>query len=107
MREPTTEERLMQKGHELAQNCVMAGVLENQLALVLAHLKRHRNPQDTLELVSRLPKSPFGTRSGKTRTQFEKLELNVKRALGGLSDWQEAAQVVGWGKRLYSFYDRS
>jgi hypothetical protein len=102
-----TEEELMQRGQELAKSCADAQVPDNQLALVLAHLTRHHNLEGTLLMVERLPKSPFGKRSKRTREQLEKLEIHVNRALREISGWHEAAQVVGWGKRLYSFYGRS
>jgi len=98
------EEDLMQRGDALAQRCSMDGVLENQLAMVLAHLKRHRRPKATQELLRALPASPFGQRTQKTRKQFEALERHVKSAFVRVTSWQDAARIVGWAKRLCPVY---
>ncbi len=100
------EEDLMKRGDFLAQRCAVDKVLENQLGLVLAHLKRHRRPEATQELLAGLPRSPFGRRTRRTREQLEALERHVKAALGGISSWQDAAVIVGWAKRLWPVYKR-
>lgn len=100
------EEDLMKRGDSLAQRCAVDQVPENQLGMVLAHLKRHRRPAATQELLAGLPQSPFGRRTGSTRGQFEALQRHVKAALSGVSSWQEAAVIVGWAKRLCSVYKR-
>jgi len=100
------EEDLMTRGDAMARRCAMDGVLENQLAMVLAHLNRHRNPQATRELVRAMPRSVFATRSGRARGQYEALERHVSPELGRVKTWEEAAVVVGWAKRLWSSYKR-
>ena len=100
------EEDLMKRGDSLAQRCAMDQVPENQLGMVLAHLKRHRSPEETKELLSGLPRSPFGRRTRSTREQLEALDRHVKSALGGVSSWNEAAVIVGWAKRLWPVYKR-
>lgn len=100
------EEDLMKRGDSLAQRCAMDGVLENQLALVLAHLKRHRRPEATHQLLAALPTSPFAQRTRSTRGQLESLGRHVKTALGRVSSWEEAAVIVGWAKRLWPVYKR-
>lgn len=98
------EEDLMRRGDSLAQRCAMDQVPENQLAMVLAHLKRHQRPEATRELLSSLLRSPFAFRNRGTRSQFENLERHVKAALSHVSDWRQAAVIVGWGKRLWPVY---
>lgn len=100
------DEDLMKRGDSLAQRCAVDQVPENQLGMVLAHLKRHRRPEATKKLLASLPASPFGRRTGSTRSQFEALQRHVKAALGGVSSWEEAAVIVGWAKRLWSVYKR-
>ncbi len=98
------EEDLMRRGDVLARSCAGAGVPENQLGIVLAHLKRHRRPEATRQLLAALLKSPFAWRSKSTRQQLENLERYVKAALAHVTDWQQAAVIVGWAKRLWSVY---
>lgn len=100
------EEDLMQRGDTLARLCAMESVPENQLGMVLAHLKRHRRPESTRELLAELPASPFGRRTGSTRAQLQALDRHVKSALGGVSNWEDAAVIVGWAKRLWGVYKR-
>ncbi len=100
------EEDLMKRGDSLAQRCAGDKVPENQLGMVLAHLKRHRRPEATHKLLAGLPVSPFGRRTGSTRGQFEALQRHVKAALSGVSRWEEAAVIVGWAKRLWPVYKR-
>ncbi len=95
---------LMQRAETLARQCAMAGVLENQLGNVLAHLKRHRDVAATRRLLDHLVRSPFAFRSKSTRRQFEALARHVKPALGTARGWQEAAQIVGWAKRLSAVF---
>ncbi len=98
------EDDLMRRADTLARQCATAGVLENQLGNVLAHLKRHRSPAATRRLLDSLKTSPFATRTKSTRRQFEALARYVTPALGGARGWEEAAQIVGWAKRLSSVY---
>ncbi len=101
-----TDEELMQRGEALARQCMGAGVLENQLAVVLAHLKRHQDPRATRRLLSELNRSPFAVRTKSSRRQYEALEKHVGAALGRTSDWNEAANVVGWAKRLAPIFKK-
>ncbi len=99
-----TEEDLMKKGALLAEQSARAGVLENQLAMVLAHLKRGQDLSQTLGLLSSLPDSPFARRTKSTSRQFGELDRLVRSALTRWRSWQEAATVVGWAKRLAPFF---
>lgn len=99
-----SEEKRLQKAAELASLTGGAGVPSNQLAMVLSHLKRHRDLGATLALLAELPRSPFAARSGRTRGQFRDLEEHCRKVLAGLTDWQDAAWIVGWAKRLAGNY---
>ncbi len=99
-----SEDELMQQGGMLAADCARSGVLENQLATVLAHLKRHQNPARTAELLKSLPGSPFARRTRSTGEQLQSLERLVRPVLIRAGGWQEAATVIGWAKRLAAFY---
>lgn len=100
------DEDLMNRGDHLARLCAMDGVLENQLGLVLAHLKRHRQPAATRALLAALPRSPFAARANQTRHQLEALDRHVGASLGSTTSWEDAAVIVGWAKRLWSVYRR-
>jgi hypothetical protein len=102
--DPRREAELLTQGTALANRCVQSKVLENQLAMVVAHLRRHRSIAQTRALLKHLPKSSFGDRTNSTRPQLEQLSKHVGYAFGRLSDWEEAATVVGWAKRLVAFY---
>lgn len=94
-----SDEDLMLRGKQLAGDASGAGVLENQLARVAAHLKRHRNLQQTLGMLDALIKSPFANRNRGTRSQYKVLSRLVRGAVVG-ADWEQAAQIVGWARRL-------
>lgn len=96
----TEQEILMERGDNLAAQCVLARVPDNHLGTVLAHLKRHRDPKATAKMLDELVKSPFARRFGKTGEQLEGLRRHVGSSLRQARDWQEAAQIVGWAKRL-------
>ncbi len=100
------DEVLMQRARSLAEKCATAGVLENQIANVLAHLKRHRDPAATSKLLDALKTSPFATRSKSSRRQLTALADHLKPALASARDWREAAPVVGWAKRLSPIFRR-
>ncbi len=100
------DDLLMQRARALAERCATDGVLENQLGNVLAHLKRHRDIAATGRLIDALKTSPFARRTQSTRRQFEALARHVTPALRGVRDWEEAAQVVGWAKRLSPIFSR-
>jgi len=102
--DPRREAELLTQGISLANQCVQSKVLENQLAMVVAHLLRHKCIAETRALLQRLPTSSFGRRTKSTRPQLEQLAKHVGSAFGRLSDWEEAATVVGWAKRLVAFY---
>jgi hypothetical protein len=99
-----TTPQLLSAGDTLARRAAGRGVNDNQLALVLAHLKRHRNVPGLLALLTHLATSPFAKRSRQTQTQFAALQEHVQEALKSVSDWQDAAAIVGWARRLVAFY---
>jgi hypothetical protein len=99
-----TQEELMKQGSMLAEQCAQARVLENQLATVLAHLKRHQSTGKTIELLKTLLTSPFARRTRSTANQLHALERLVRPVLTRNRDWQDAATVIGWAKRLAGFY---
>jgi hypothetical protein len=88
----------------LARRAAADGVLDNQLALVLAHLKRHRDVAGTLSLLAELETSPFAKRSQQTQRQFAALGRHVRESLHSVSGWQDAAAIVGWARRLAAFH---
>lgn len=98
------DEKIMERGDALARRCALDGVPENHLGMVLAHLKRHRRPEATRELLAALPTSAFARRTRATRTQLEALGRHVKAALSQVSNWDDAARIVGWAKRLCPTY---
>ncbi len=99
-----TDEEQIRRADTVARQCAPAGVLENQLALVLAHLKRHHDVRATGRLLENLCASPFARRTKSTRLQFEALEKHLRPALASVSGWEEAAGIVGWAKRLSATY---
>jgi hypothetical protein len=99
-----SQEELMKQGSMLAEQCAQARVLENQLATVLAHLKRHQDTGKTIELLKTLSNSPFARRTKSTGHQMQALERLVRPVLSRTRDWQEAATIIGWAKRLAAFY---
>ena len=106
MKRAMTDDDVMRRAEALARQCATAGVLENQLGNVLAHLKRHRSPAATRRLLDALKTSPFAMRTKSTRKQFEALARHVSPALSGTRGWEEAAKIVGWAKRLSPLYRR-
>lgn len=100
----TEQEILMQRGDNLARQCALGGVLPNHLGTVLAHLKRHRDPKATAEMLDELARSRFASRTKSTRGQFEGLRQHVVPALRQAKTWQQAAQVVGWAQRLMAVH---
>lgn len=102
----TSIEDLMQRGDALARQAALAGVLENQLALVVSHLRRHQDKSSTLTLLEELKDSPFAKRSKGTPDQFKALHRLVRAALSTAQDWEEAAQIVGWARRLLAVHRR-
>jgi len=97
-------DQILVKADGLARRCAGDGVPDNLLAMVLAHLRRHREIQTTLLLLSALPQSSFGRRTASTRRQFTSLKRHVGEAISSLSDWEEAAWIVGWARRLARSY---
>jgi hypothetical protein len=101
-----TSDQILTRANTLASQIAAARVPDAQLSMALVHLKRHRDVAATLKLLAELRRSPFGHRNRGTSEQFRVLEENVRRALQGLTVWEEAAAVLGWGRRLVSYYTR-
>jgi hypothetical protein len=93
------EEELISQAENLARSAA-SDVQANHLATLLAHLKMHRNPKATRNLLSSLQRSPFVTRTQSTRNQFEALERHAGPVLDRASSWEDAAYVLGWARRL-------
>lgn len=96
------DEKITERGNALAQRYAQDNVPENHLGMVLAHLKRHRRPEATRELLAALPTSAFARRTRGTRTQLEALGRHVKAALSQVSSWDDAARIVGWAEESSS-----
>ena len=96
--------KIMPRAETLARQTAAAEVRDEQLSLVLVHLKRHRNVAATLALLGELKRSSFARRSKQTPAQFAALDEHVGRALQGISAWDKAAAIVGWARRLVTFY---
>lgn len=94
------QEYLMERARVLAVACQRDRVRDNKLSQVLVHLKRHRSVVATCRLLEELPRSPFATRSKSTREEWENLQRHVGTELMSISDWQGAAEMVGWARRL-------
>lgn len=99
-----TPDQLLTAAHTLASAAATAGVLDNQLAFVLTHLKRHRDVKCTHSLLEQLVTSPFADRSAQAKSQLSQLQLHVRTSLRNVTDWEEAAAIVGWARRLVPFY---
>ncbi|HTG34103.1 MAG TPA: hypothetical protein VLB76_14335 [Thermoanaerobaculia bacterium] len=99
-----TTDQLMSRAETLARQAGGAGVHDDQLSLILVHLKRHRDIAATLVLLSELRLSSFAHRSRSTPAQFKALEESVRPALLGVSSWEDAAGIVGWARRLLTFH---
>ena len=99
-----TQEQTLSRAGTLARRAGAAGVRDDQLSLALVHLKRHRSVAATLALLAELKRSPFARRSGRSRDQLKALDEHVRAALQGISAWDEAAEIVGWARRLVAFY---
>ncbi len=95
---------ILGKADTLARRCAGSHVPDNLLAMVLSHLRRHRDVKATISLLTALPLSPFGQRTGSTRRQLTGLKEHVGGALSGASGWEEAAWIVGWARRLIRTY---
>ena len=95
-------DKVLPKAQVLAEHCAQDGVPDNYLAMVLAHLGRHRDVAATLRLLSALPSSPFGQRTRSTFRQMTGLRRHVSAALAGspAPSWEQAAWIVGWARRL-------
>jgi hypothetical protein len=102
-----SDEQILSKAETLARQTAAAGVRDEQLALALVHLKRHQSIAATLALLAELKRSSFAKRTRQTPGQFAALEEHVGRALTGVSEWRQAAEIVGWARRLVSFYQPS
>jgi hypothetical protein len=103
---PLTSDQILTRANTLANQIAAAHVPDAQLSIVLVHLKRHRDVAATLKLLKELKLSPFSRRNQGTPAQFRALEDNVGRALQNVTAWEEAAAILGWGRRLVSYYTR-
>jgi hypothetical protein len=101
-----TSDQKLSKADTLARKAAAGGVHDNQLSLALVHLKRHQDVAASLALLRELKRSSFARRSKQTPFQFKALEESVRLALQGVSDWKEAAEIVGWARRLVRFYQK-
>jgi hypothetical protein len=99
-----TPEQRMSRADTLARQAGSAGARADQLSLVLVHLKRHQDVAATLALLTELHSSPFAHRSRSTPAQLRALEGSVRLALQRITDWNEAAFIIGWARRLVTFY---
>ncbi|HEX3556915.1 MAG TPA: hypothetical protein VIA62_27130 [Thermoanaerobaculia bacterium] len=99
-----TTDQMMSRAEALARQAAGAGVHDDQLSLVLVHLKRHRDIAATLALLVELKRSSFAYRSRSTLEQLKALEESVRPALQGVSAWEDAAGIVGWARRLVTYY---
>ena len=96
---------ILKKANVLASRCAGDHVPDNLLSMVLAHLRRHHEVGATLKLLQALPSSPFGSRTGATRHQLTSLKQHVGDAISpSKPDWEEAAWIVGWARRLARSY---
>ena len=99
-----TTDQILSRADALARQAASARVSDQQLSLVLVHLKRHRDVASTLTLLRTLRSSSFAFRNRGTPDQMRALEENVRRALQGLAVWDDAAAVLGWARRLVGYY---
>lgn len=99
-----TIDQILSRANTLARQVAAARVPDAQLSMALVHLKRHRDVAASLALLAELRRSSFALRTGATRAQFQALEENVRLAIRDLSGWEEAAAILGWARRLVSFY---
>ena len=101
-----TIDQILGRANILASQIAAANVPDQQLSMALVHLKRHRNVAASLTLLAGLKRSPFARRNNSTRAQFQVIEENIRQALEKLDDWEEAAAILGWARRLVSYYSR-
>jgi hypothetical protein len=99
-------EQILSKADILARQTASARVPDEQLSIVLNNLKRHHDVAATLTLLGELRRSSFGHRTRSTPSQLASLHDSVRFALQGLSDWQDAASIIGWARRLAVFYSQ-
>lgn len=95
-----TDEMVLEKARILAGACARTGVRDNQLGQVLTHLKRGRDLASTRRLVDALAVSTFATRTKSTRFQLQAIRDHVGEVLRWANNWEDAARVIGWAKRL-------
>jgi hypothetical protein len=101
-----TTDQMLSRANALANQIAAARVPEEQLAMALVHVRRHRDVAATLILLGELRQSSFARRSRSTSEQLRNLEESVRRALLGLNAWEDAAMVLGWARRLVGYYTR-
>jgi hypothetical protein len=97
-------EQILSRADTLARQTAAARVPDEQLSVVLSHLKRHRDVAATLTLLGELRQSPFAHRTRSTPAQLTNLDKTVRSALAGLTAWEDAAAILGWARRLVVFY---
>jgi hypothetical protein len=102
-----TTDQILSRAETLARQAGGAGVHDDQLSLVLVHLKRHHDIAATLTLLVELKKSTFAYRSRSTLEQLKALEASVRPVLQGVAAWEDAAGIVGWARRLVTFYTQN
>lgn len=100
------QEYLLERARVLAVACHRSRVRDHQLGQVLVHLKRHQSVAATRRLLDELPRSPWALRSKQSRMQLEAVQRHVGGELARISDWQGAAEMVGWAKRLLRWVER-
>jgi hypothetical protein len=95
-----TEDEILERAQKLAEAAVEAGAKENHLNWALTHLKRHRNVAETDRLMRDLRFTAFARRAQRTREQLEALHTALHHALATVRNDRDAAQIVGWARRL-------
>lgn len=97
-------EQILSRADTLARQTAAARVPDEQLSIVLSHLKRHHDVVATLTLLGELRRSPFAHRTRSTPAQMANLHETVRSAIAGLTAWEDAAAILGWARRLVVFY---
>lgn len=100
------QEYLLKRARSLATACKDDWVTVNDLGQVLVHLKRRQSVAATRRLLDELPRSPQALRRTHSRRRMEALQRHVGTELMQISDWQGAAELVGWAKRLLRWKER-
>lgn len=83
-----SEEIVLEKAHTLAG------------ARVLTHLERHQDVKTPRNWLEALTRSAFVARTDSSPWQYKALNEHLGVVLSWTNDWQDAARVVGWARRL-------